>query len=184
MIDFQQAAVEILMQIILKDGRRLLLIDEQRRKLAELGQKLTPDLRREYITIVKPETLMGWYRRLVKKKYDSSKVPGRKPGRPPKADELRQLICRIARENPLWGYTRICDQLRHLGHGICRTTIANILTEEGLTPDPERRQERTWAEFIAQHKAAIWATDFLTVDTLCGCFYILKVAHSLRSLSA
>ena len=60
MIDFQQAAVEILMQIILKDGRRLLLIDEQRRKLAELGQKLTPDLRREYITIVKPETLMGW----------------------------------------------------------------------------------------------------------------------------
>jgi len=128
---------------------------------------------RSYISIVKPETIMAWYRRLVTAQYNSSKAKRCRPGRPPTAEAIRALICRIARENPTWGYTRIRDQLRHLGHEIGRTTIADILREAGLTPDPETRRERTWAEFIDQHRAVIWATDFLTVDTLTSCLYIL-----------
>jgi transposase InsO family protein len=49
----------------------------------------------------------------------------------------------------------------------------DILHEAGLTPEPELRRQRTWAEFIEQHRSVIWASDFLTVDTITGCFYIL-----------
>lgn len=153
-------------------GRRLRLDDPQRRELAVFGRRLKPALR-SYISIVRPETIMVWYRRLVKARYDSSKAQSRRLGRPPTAEALRDLICRIARENPSWGYTRIRDQLRHLGHEVGRSTIVDILRDAGLTPEPETRRERTWAEFIDQHRTVIWATDFLTVDTLSGCFYVL-----------
>ena len=83
----------------------------------------------------------------------------------------------MARENPTQGYTRIRDQLNHLGNEVGRTTVVDILREAGLTPEPEQRRERTWAEFIEQHRSVIWATDFLTVDTLAGCFYVLFFIH-------
>jgi len=171
-IDYLVAENRVLQQQLSATGRRLRLNDEERRELAQLGRQLKPALR-SYITIVRPETIMVWYRRLVKARYDSSKAGGRRPGRPSTAEMIKKLICRIARENPSWGYTRIRDQLRHLGHGIGRTTIVDILRDAGLTPDPEKRRLRTWAEFIDQHRAVIWASDFLTVDTLTGCLYIL-----------
>jgi hypothetical protein len=111
------------------------LSDEQRRELAILGLRLKPALRRAYVSIVKPETVLAWYRRLVKAKYDSSKAPKRKAGRPPTGKAIRELICRMARENSTWGYTRIRDQLGHLGHEVGRTTIVDILREAGLTPE-------------------------------------------------
>ena len=162
----------VLREQLSASGRQPRLTDEQRLSLAVLGRQLKPGLR-SYIRIVTPETLMGWYRRLVTARYDSSKISSRRAGRPPTAAMLKELICRIARENPSWGYTRIGDQLRYLGHMIGRTTIADILRDAGLTPDPELRRQRTWAQFIAQHRAVIWATDFLTVDTLSGCLYVL-----------
>ena len=61
-------------------------------------------------TIVTPDTLLRWYARLVAKKYDGSRQRKR-VGRPPKSAELRDLILRLARENPTWGYTRIRGQL-------------------------------------------------------------------------
>ena len=138
-------------------GRRLRLNDGQRRELAVPGRQLMPALRR-YISIVKPETVMAWYRRLVTATYDSSEAKKRGPGRPPTAEAIRKLICRIARENRSWGYTRIRDQLRRLGHEIGRPTIVDILRKAGMTPDREARRKRTWAEFIDQHRAVIWAT--------------------------
>lgn len=171
-IDYLVAENRVQCQQLAATGRRMRLTDEQRRELAVLGRKLKPALR-SYISIVKPETIMAWYRRLVATRCDSSKGGERRPGRPPTAQTLKDLICRIARENPSWGYTRIRDQHYHLGHNIGRTTIVDILREAGLTPEPERRRQRTWAAFIEQHRSVIWATDFLTVDTITGCFYVL-----------
>ncbi len=171
-IDYLVAENRVLRQQLSADGRRLRLSDEQRRDLAVPGRALKPALR-SYITIVKPETVMAWYRRLVAARYDSSAGGTRRPGRPPTAEALKDLICRIARENPSWGYTRIRDQLHHLGHDIGRTTIVDTLREADLTPEPELRRTRTWRAFIEQHRSAIWASDFLTVDTIAGCFYIL-----------
>ena len=148
----------VLQQQLSATGRRLRLNDGQRRELAVLGRQLKPALR-PYINIVKPETVMARYRRLVTARYDSSEATNRRPGRPPTAEQIRDLICRIARENRSWGYTRIRDQLRHLGREIGRTTIVEILRRASLTPDPEARRKRTWAEFIDQHRAVIWATE-------------------------
>ena len=157
-VDYLVAENRVLREQLSSTGRRPRLCDEQRRVLAVLGRRLKPALR-PYISIVKPETVMAWYRRLVTARYDSSEATNRRPGRPPTAEVIRELICRIARENSSWGYTRIRDQLRHLGHEIGRTTIVDILRKAGLTPDPEARRKRTWAEFIDQHRAVIWATE-------------------------
>jgi transposase InsO family protein len=172
-IDYLAAENQILQRKLSESGQPVRLNDDQRLVLATLGERLKPAFREAYVTIVRPATLLAWYRRLVTARYDSSTAKMRTPGRPPTAATLKELICRIARENSSWGYTRIGDQLRYLGHEIGRTTIADILRDAGLTPDPELRRQRTWSQFIAQHRSVIWATDFLTVDTLSGCLYVL-----------
>jgi hypothetical protein len=82
--------------------------------------------------IVTPDTTLRWYRELIAMKYDGSEH--RRPGRPNKPDELRELVVRMAQENPSWGYTRIRDALANLGHEIARNTIKAILKEHGVEP--------------------------------------------------
>jgi putative transposase len=116
--------------------RRIPLTDEQRRRLATRGKALTPAEREECCQIVRPATILGWFRKLVARKYDSSRVRGR--GRPRKANPIRELIVRIAAENPGWGYTKIRDALHGLKIEIGRTTVADILSQAGIEPAPER----------------------------------------------
>jgi len=96
-VDYLVAENRVLREQLGVSGRRLRLSDEQRLELAILGRRLKPVLRRAYVSIVTPATVMAWYRRLVKAKYDSSNVPNRKPGRPPTAEAISDLICRMAR---------------------------------------------------------------------------------------
>ena len=79
-----------------------------------------------------PDTILRWYRQLVAKKYDGSQRRGL--GRPRTASDVRSLVVSIAVDNPSWGYTRIRDVLRNLGYEIGRTTIQNILREQGIEP--------------------------------------------------
>jgi len=85
-------------------GKRLRFTDDQRRRLAvkakELGRKVLIELG----TIVTPETLLAWHRRLIAGKYDGSKK--RFPGRPRTAKEIETLVVRLANENRTWGYRR------------------------------------------------------------------------------
>jgi putative transposase len=144
--------------------RRLPLSDEQRRRLATKGQALTPAEREECCRIVRPSTILAWFRQLVARKYDSSQVRG--PGRPRKANDIRKLVLRMATENPSWGYTKLRDALRGLKLEIARTTVANILAEAGLAPAPERNTKRTWKQFIRSHWETLYACDFFAVETL------------------
>ncbi|MCP4447835.1 MAG: helix-turn-helix domain-containing protein [Myxococcales bacterium] len=80
-----------------------------------------------------------WYRQLVAAKYDGSKRRG--PGRPRIGDELRALVVSLAVENPSWGYTRLRDVLRTLGHEIGRTTIQTILKEQGIARSRPRETD-------------------------------------------
>jgi putative transposase len=99
------------------------------------------------------------------------KSPTRKPGRPRTADELRELVLRLARENR-WGSTRILGELKKLGvHTIGRATVASILREAGLDPGP-KRGEGTWDDFVKRHAATLWAADFLTVRTLTAAGFV------------
>jgi len=78
--------------------------------------------------------------------------------------EIRQLAVRFASENRTWGYERIEGELGKLGHRVARTTIANILSENGLEPAPNRSKRITWAEFLQMHWESVSAMDFFTVE--------------------
>jgi putative transposase len=147
-------------------GRRLRLNDDQRRKLAVKVNALGRKGLEEIAGIVTPDTILRWYRKLVGRKYGGSK--NRRPGRPPTPKEIAELVVRIARENPRFGYTRIRDVLGNLGHSIGRNTVKRILLEHGLEPSPERKKKTSWQTFIKAHMDAgtIAAADFFTVEVL------------------
>jgi transposase InsO family protein len=126
---------------------------------------------------VTPDTLLRWYRRLIARKYDGSRA--RKPGRPSTAAKIEELVIRMARDNPRWGYTRIRGALHNLGHEIAaggarkrfvakrlrgRNTIKRILLENGFDPAPFRSKGTSWKTFLKSHWGAIAATDLFSVE--------------------
>jgi putative transposase len=86
-------------------------------------------------------------------------------GRPPLPDDIQQLIVRLARENPRWGYQRIHGELLRLGVRVSASSIRRVLRAHGLDPAP-RRASTTWRSFLRQQAAGIIACDFFTVDTV------------------
>ena len=148
----QQHVIEYLQEEIRtlkehQEDRRIRFTDEQRARLARKAKRVRFGLLKEVTNLVTPQTLLKWHRQLVARKYDGS-AKRRKVGRPPTAEEIRQLVVRMAAENPKWGYTRIRGALANLGHEIGRGTIADILKQAGLEPAPERERKTTWAEFL------------------------------------
>src|SRR5262249_58299697 len=115
---------------------------------------------REPSPIAPPDTLLGWYRKLVAQKYDGSARRG--PGRPRIASEIQALILEMASDNPRWGYTRIQGALANLGFTVGRNTIKRILAENGI--DPAGRRPMSWKTFLRAHWGAIAATDFFTIE--------------------
>jgi transposase InsO family protein len=111
--------------------------------------------------IITPDTLLGWHRRLVSKRWTYPHAVGR----PPIRHEIRGLVLRLARENPRWGYQRIVGELKGLGVTVSPTTVRTWLRAAGLGP-ASRRQGLTWREFIQTHRQSLLAVDFVTVDTI------------------
>ncbi len=117
---------------------------------------------REVASIVTPDTILAWHRKLIARKWDYSKRRG--PGRPRVKDEIPKLTVRMAQENPGWGYTTIRGALFNLGHTVARETVRNILKEHGIVPAPERRKRTPWSTFLKSHWDSIAAADFFTVE--------------------
>ena len=143
-------------------NRRMRFSDNQRCRLAAKAKKLGRKLLAQLATIVTPETLLAWHRKLIAQKYDGSKF--RTPGRPRTMAEIAALVVRMAEENRGWGYRRIQGALANLGQCVAHNTIANILKRHGIEPAPERRRKTTWKEFLRHHWEQIVASDFFTVE--------------------
>jgi putative transposase len=161
-IEFQNAQIRVLMD---KLGRkRVLLTDRQRRFLAAKGKALGRRTLMELTTIVTPDTIMRWHRRLIAAKWDYSDRRRNSQGRPPVPDCVARLVLQMAQENPSWGYDRIQGALANLGCRISDTSVGNILRENGIEPAPIRKRTTTWKTFLRAHWDSIAAVDFTTVE--------------------
>ena len=145
-------------------SRPLRLTDAQRRRLAVRGKTLGRRVLTQVATIVTPDTILRWYRRLIAQKYDGSARRSR--GRPMAPREVAALVVRMAVENPRWGYTRIRGALSNLGHEIARNTVKRILHDHGIDPAPERTLRTPWKTFLQAHWEGLVATDLFTVEVL------------------
>jgi putative transposase len=143
--------------------RRIRLRDGERMALADIGQKLGKQARQEVANLVKPDTILGWHRKLVAQKFDGSQQR-KAPGHPRIDEELEALVIRMAQENRSWGYDRIVGAVANLGYTISDQTVGNILKHHSIAPAPERKTTTTWKEFIRMHMDVLVATDFFTAE--------------------
>src|SRR5256886_14766960 len=129
---------------------RLRLNDTERRRLAKLAHPVGRKQLKDTASIATPDTLMRWYKRLIAAKCD---------------EEIEQLVMRMAKENPTWGYRRIQGALANLGHRIDKITVRNMLRRHHIDPAPKRREGgMSWTQFIKLHWEVLAATDFFTVE--------------------
>lgn len=179
----QQNSIEYLIaenRILLEKlgKKRILLNDDQRRRLAIKGKILGRKALAQICSIVTPETILRWHRKLIAEKWDYSERR-KKQGRPNTDKKIVELLIRMARENPAWGYNRIQGALANLGHEISDAAIGKILKEHGIEPAPEPKTQTTWKEFIQAHWDVLAAIDFTTIEvwTKSGLatFYLLFV---------
>ncbi len=177
-IEYLQEEVKVLNEQL---GKKPRFNDAQRRRLAAKAKKIGFKHLQGIATLATPRTLLDWHHLLVAGKYDTAGK--RSPGRPPTVPELRALILHMAAENRSWGYTRIQGALQNLGHEIGRGTIAKILQEAGVDPDPDRQKRTTWKEFLRAHWDVLAAADFFSVEvwTVLGLvryhvFFVIRLA--------
>ena len=140
--------------------KRVPLTETDRRTLVRYGMPIKDRLR-EVISIVCPDTLLAWNRRMKRRKWTFDHTPQR-PGRPPKAKATEALALRMARENA-WGYVRVAGELRKLGHKLSPSCVRDLMKKHGIPPSPHRKG-LSWKQFIQAHLEVTWAPDFFTEE--------------------
>lgn len=162
--------------------RRLRLTDAQRARLATKAKVLGRSVLTAVATIVTPDTLLRWHRQLIAAKHTRRH---RRVGRPGLMRQLRELIVRMAKENPRWGYTRIAGELRKLDHTVARSTIAKALRDQGVPPSSDR--PTSWKTFLKAHAGTIAAMDFFTAEVwtargLVTHYILFVLRHATRAV--
>ena len=160
-----------------KFGNRVPLTEADRRILVKYGMRIKDRLA-DVVSIVKPETILAWNRRMKQRKWTYDNTP-KKPGRPPRGKETEELVVRLGEEN-VWGYKSIAGEMKKLGHDVSKTYVRNVLRKHGIPPAPDRRG-MSWKQFIQAHVEVTWAADLFTEEvwTLGGLvtFYVLFFIH-------
>jgi putative transposase len=147
------------LDVLLRQVGRPRLRSSDRAFLAAASRLLPPG--RRHGLLVTPQTLLRWHRELVRRRWAYARA---RLGRPAIDAEKRELVLRLARENPRWGYQRIAGELKKLGLAVSPTTVRRLLASAGLGPAP-RRSGPSWRGFLGAQAASIVACDFFTVET-------------------
>jgi hypothetical protein len=132
-------------------------------KLKQITNRSTHQLR-DTLRIFQPATVLKWHRQLVQRKWTQERK--NRGGRPRISQETRELIVRLAQENPRWGYGKIEGELLKLGIQVSQTTIRNVLDHNGIVPAPVRHGSIGWRQLMSHYKEQILACDFFTVETI------------------
>ena len=162
--DGDELAIEVVMlrhevAVLRRQVARPALHPSDRALLAGLSRHL--GRRRLGRFFVKPETLLRWHRDLVRRRWT---FPHRS-GRPSVPSGTVEIVLRLARENPTWGYRRIHGELATMGIELAPSSVWAILHRHGIHPSPGRTGS-TWAEFLRSQASSMLACDFFTVDTV------------------
>jgi putative transposase len=124
--------------------------------------------------LVTPDTIVRRHRDIVRRRWAARSMRGT-TGRLATRRNVRALVLRLARENPVWGYRRIHGELAGLGAKMAASTVWEILKNAGICPTL-RRADPTWPQFLRSQAEAILACDFFTADLLDGTqAYVLAV---------
>ncbi|MDC7226035.1 MAG: integrase core domain-containing protein [Spirochaetales bacterium] len=129
-----------------------------------------------HLTIVKPETLLEWQRRFIKKRWS---FKHKKRGRKPVNAELKNLILEMKTDNPLWGCRRISDELKKLNIKIHHTTVNKII--QTFRKQGKIQSNGSWKKFLKTHWDSLYGMDFATIDTLLGKRFYLLIILELKS---
>lgn len=144
-------------------GHRIRFTDVERALLARQAKAVGRKALLALETVVSPDTLLRWHRRLIAEKWNFVHLR-RRIGRPGVMREIEELVVRMAMENPSWGYSRIQGALSNLGRRVGRGTVANALRRNGLEPSPRRGKGTSWSTFLKAHWETLAAGDFLSVE--------------------
>ena len=150
---------------------RLLLSEADKATLAEIAHRLGRKALEEVAAAAKPDTILGWYRKLIANKFDGSRF-GRSAGRPRVDEETERLLVQMAKENPTWGYDRIVGALANLGQRLSDQTAGNILRRHGVPPAPKRKHTTSWKDFIRAHMDVLVGEIFC-----CGSLQPMLLLH-------
>jgi putative transposase len=150
--------------------------------MAALLHRLPGDVLGRFRLLIRPDTILRWHRDLVACRHAARSRP-KHPGRPRTVRSICQLVLRLARENPSWGYHRIHGELLVLGIKVAASTVWEVLQRAGIDPAPERTST-TWASFLHSQAEALIACDFFETVTLTGArLYVLAVIeHTTRRI--
>jgi putative transposase len=129
-----------------------------RREQKGLGRRVLSQV----ATIVTPDTLLAWHRKLIARKYDGSTNRG--CGRRGPEAEIEWLVVQIAVKNRDWRYRRIIGALSNLGYNLARGNCCKHPEGNCIEPAPERNRKTTGREFLTQHWDLIVAADFFTIE--------------------
>jgi len=181
-IDYLKEQVRVLIEHQEKQNKRILLTNSQRMRVAAKAKRLSRKTLEQCTELFTVDTIMHWYHKLIAEKYDGSKQR-KSPGRPRITEEIVNLVIRFKEENPRWGYQKITDQIVYLGHKISKSSVKNILIENGYDPEPDLTARSTWHEFIKSHWDVLAACDFFTIELLvgqklirCTVFFVIELA--------